>query len=71
MTKHRESKKTRKLVASIKKKLTNRKIKTKRNNKIKSKNIVKGFGLIGLTAAAGCGLFLATFSLSGDIYFGP
>ena len=36
-----------------------------------SKNIVKGFGLIGLTAAAGYFFFLATFSLSGDFYFGP
>jgi len=41
MAKHREVKKTRKLVASIKKKLTNRKIKTKRNNKIKSKKRTK------------------------------
>ena len=40
-------------------------------NKRKSKNIVKGFGLIGLTATAGCGLFFATFSLSDDFYFGP
>ena len=40
-------------------------------NKRKSKNIVKGFGLIGLKAAAGCGLFFATFRLSGDFYFGP
>jgi len=40
-------------------------------NKRKSKNIVKGFGLLGLTAAAGYCFFLATFSLSGDFYFGP
>ena len=40
-------------------------------NKRKSKNIVKGFGLLGLTAASGYYLFLATFSLSGDFYFGP
>ena len=40
-------------------------------NKRKSKNIVKGFGLIGLTAAAGTFFFLKTFSLGGDIYFGP
>ena len=40
-------------------------------NKRKSKNIVKGFGLLGLTAAAGYYVFLATFSLSGDFYFGP
>ena len=40
-------------------------------NKRKSKNIVKGFGLIGLTAAAGTFFFLTTFSLGGDIYFGP
>ena len=40
-------------------------------NKRKSKNIVKGIGLIGLTAAAGFGFFLVTFSLGGDIYFGP
>ena len=39
--------------------------------KRKSKNIVKGFGLLGLTAAAGYCFFLATFSLSGDFYFGP
>ena len=39
--------------------------------KRKSKNIVKGFGLLGLTAAAGYFFFLATFSLSGDFYFGP
>ena len=36
-----------------------------------SKNIVKGFGLLGLTAAAGYCFFLVTFSLSGDFYFGP
>ena len=40
-------------------------------NSRKSQNIVKGFGLLGLTAAAGYYLFLATFSLSGDFYFGP
>ena len=40
-------------------------------NKRKSKNIVKGFGLIGLTAVAGTFLFLTTFSLGGAIYFGP
>ena len=40
-------------------------------NKRKSKNIVKGFGLIGLTAAAGTFFFLTTFSLDDDIYFGP
>ena len=40
-------------------------------NKRKSKNIVKGFGLIGLTAAAGTFLFLTSFSLGGDFYFGP
>ncbi len=39
--------------------------------KRKSKNIVKGFGLLGLTAAAGYCFFLATFSLSGDFSFGP
>ena len=39
--------------------------------KRKSTNIVKGFQLLGLTAAAGYYLFLATFSLSGDFYFGP
>ena len=39
--------------------------------KRKSKNIVKGFGLLGLTAAAGYCYFLATFSLSGDFSFGP
>ena len=41
-------------------------------NKRKSKNIVKGFGLIGLTATAGCGLFFAALSHGlSDIYFGP
>ena len=40
-------------------------------NSRKSQNIVRGFGLLGLTAAAGYYLFLATFSLSGDFYFGP
>lgn len=39
--------------------------------KRKSKNIVKGFGLLGLTAAAGFYIFLATFSLDEDFYFGP
>ena len=39
--------------------------------KRKSTNIVKGFQLLGLTAAAGYYVFLATFSLSGDFYFGP
>ena len=40
-------------------------------NKRKSKNIVKGFGLIGLTAVVGTSLFFRTFSHGGDIYFGP
>ena len=40
-------------------------------NSRKSQNIVKGFGLLGLTAAAGYYVFLATFSFSGDFYFGP
>ena len=39
--------------------------------KRKSTNIVKGFQLLGPTAAAGYYVFLATFSLSGDFYFGP
>ena len=39
--------------------------------KRKSTNIVKGFQLLGLTAAAGYYVFLATFSFSGDFYFGP
>ena len=39
--------------------------------KRKSKNIVESFGLLGLTAAAGYYVFLATFSLGGDFYFGP
>ena len=40
-------------------------------NKRKSKNIVKGFGLLGLTATAKYCFFLVTFSLSGDFYFEP
>ena len=48
-----------------------KKIYTEEFKKRKSKNIVKGFGLLGLTAAAGYCFFLATFSLSGDFYFGP
>ena len=40
-------------------------------NKRKSKNIVKGFGLIGLTAVVGTSFFFRNFSLGGDIYFGP
>ncbi len=39
--------------------------------KRKSKNIVKGFGLLGLTAAAGYFYFLTTFSLDDDFSFGP
>ena len=39
--------------------------------KRKSKNIVMGSGLLGLTAAAGYFYFLTTFSLDGDFYFGP
>ena len=40
-------------------------------NKRKSKNIVKGFGLIGLTAVVGTSFFFRAFSHGGDIYFGP
>ena len=40
-------------------------------NKRKSKNIVKGFGLIGLTAVVGTSLFFRGLSHGGDIYFGP
>jgi len=48
-----------------------KKIYSEELNKRKSKNIVKGFGLLGLTAAAGFCFFLASFSLSDDFYFGP
>ena len=41
-------------------------------NKRKSKNIVKGFGLIGLTAVVGTSFFFRGLSHGGgDIYFGP
>jgi len=41
-------------------------------NKRKSKNIVKGFGLIGLTAVVGTSFFFRGLShRGGDIYFGP
>ena len=40
-------------------------------NKRKSKNIVKGFGLIGITAVVGTSFFFRAFSHGGDIYFGP
>jgi len=36
-----------------------------------SKNIVKGFGLLGLAAAGGYFIFVSTFNLNGDFYFGP
>ena len=36
-----------------------------------SKNIVKGFGLLGLAAAGGYFIFVSTFTLNDDFYFGP
>ena len=41
------------------------------SKEFRRKIIKANIGLIGLTATAVCGLFFATFSLSGDIYFGP
>ena len=36
-----------------------------------SRNIVKGFGLLGLAAAGGYFIFVSTFTLNDDFYFGP
>ena len=48
-----------------------RRIYSEEFKKRKSKNIVKGFGLIGITAVVGTSFFFRAFSHGGDIYFGP